>query len=92
MKICELFIMVSSLSPTCLHQTWWSTPKSSHKNIKNELRYIEAMQRAGHFSLCKNQDNDKLLNDLFNKKQQTIKELLIFLILLLFSSLTKLFI
>ena len=47
------------------------------KNIKNELRYIEAMQRAGHFSLCNNQDNDKILNDLFNKKQQTIKELLI---------------
>ena len=47
------------------------------KNIKNELRYIESMQNAGHFSLCDNQDNKIMLQNLFDNKQQAIKELLV---------------
>ena len=30
------------------------------KNVKNELRYIEAMQHAGHFTLCGNVENKNL--------------------------------
>tara|TARA_B100001059_G_C17838673_1_gene590216 strand:+ start:9408 stop:10520 length:1113 start_codon:yes stop_codon:yes gene_type:complete len=47
------------------------------KNVKNELRYIEAMQHAGHFSLCGNQENKRMLEKLFDTKQQAIKELLV---------------
>jgi hypothetical protein len=47
------------------------------KTVKNELRYIEAMQRAGHFSLCDNVDNKKVVDKLFETKQQAIKELLV---------------
>tara|TARA_B100000902_G_C26437304_1_gene494377 strand:- start:109 stop:480 length:372 start_codon:yes stop_codon:yes gene_type:complete len=47
------------------------------KNVKNELRYIEAMQHAGHFSLCENIENKKMLEHLFEVKQQSIKELLV---------------
>ena len=34
--------------------------------MKNELRYIEAMQNAGHFSLCGNQDNKQILNSMLD--------------------------
>ncbi len=47
------------------------------KNVKNELRYIEAMQNAGKFSLCDNEENKHMLETLFETKQQAIKELLI---------------
>ena len=41
------------------------------KNVKNELRYIEAMQHAGHFKLCGNVDNKNMLEKLFETKQQS---------------------
>ena len=47
------------------------------KNVKNELRYIEAMQHAGHFTLCGNVENKRMLEKLFETKQQAIKELLV---------------
>ena len=47
------------------------------KNVKNELRYIEAMQHAGNFSLCGNVENKQMLENLFDVKQQAIKELLV---------------
>lgn len=47
------------------------------KNVKNELRYIEAMQNAGNFSLCGNVENKQMLEKLFDVKQQAIKELLV---------------
>jgi hypothetical protein len=47
------------------------------KNVKNELRYFEAMQNAGHFSLCDNGENKKKLEKLFGIKQQSIKEILV---------------
>ena len=47
------------------------------KNIKNELRYISFLQKKGEFVVCDNEEHKKRLADLFEAKQNTIKELLV---------------